>query len=70
VKKVLIIDDEEKLRTLLARIVSLEGFDESPESLTIKKKQHRYLPISSQMLFVTPMKNPGYSYQLRKVINQ
>lgn len=26
-KKVLIIDDEEKLRTLLARIISLEGFD-------------------------------------------
>lgn len=28
-KKVLIIDDEEKLRTLLARIISLEGFDVS-----------------------------------------
>ncbi len=27
VKKVLIIDDEEKLRTLLARIISLEGFE-------------------------------------------
>ena len=26
-KKVLILDDEEKLRTLLARIISLEGFD-------------------------------------------
>lgn len=26
-KKVLIIDDEEKLRTLLSRIISLEGFE-------------------------------------------
>src|ERR1035437_1539477 len=26
-KKILIIDDEEKLRTLLARIISLEGFE-------------------------------------------
>ena len=26
-RKVLIIDDEDKLRTLLARIISLEGFD-------------------------------------------
>ena len=26
-KKVLIIDDEEKLRTLLARIITLEGFE-------------------------------------------
>ena len=26
-KKILIIDDEEKLRTLLTRIISLEGFE-------------------------------------------
>jgi len=27
VKKILIVDDEEKLRNLLARIISIEGFD-------------------------------------------
>ena len=27
VKKILIVDDEEKLRTLLSRIISLEGFE-------------------------------------------
>ena len=34
VKKVLIIDHEEKLRTLLARIISLEGFEvlQAPDS--------------------------------------
>jgi len=40
VRKILIIDDEEKLRTLLARIISLEGFEviQSPDCKTAWKK--------------------------------
>lgn len=39
-KTVLIIDDEEKLRTLLARIISLEGFEvlQAPDSKTAFRK--------------------------------
>jgi DNA-binding NtrC family response regulator len=43
-KKILIIDDEEKLRTLLARIVSMEGFDviEAGDAKTGFKKLEQY----------------------------
>lgn len=39
-KKILIIDDEEKLRTLLVRIIGLEGFDvlQAPDCKTARKK--------------------------------
>ena len=41
--KILIIDDEEKLRTLLARIISLEGFDvaQAADSKTALKKMEQ-----------------------------
>ena len=42
-RKILIIDDEEKLRTLLARIISLEGFDvvQAADSKTALKKMEQ-----------------------------
>jgi two-component system, NtrC family, response regulator len=40
--KILIVDDEEKLRTLLARIISLEGYEvfEASDTITALKKLH------------------------------
>jgi len=42
-KRILIIDDEEKLRTLLARIISLEGFEvaQAADSRTALKKMEQ-----------------------------
>lgn len=67
--KILIIDDEEKIRTLLSRIISLEGFDVF-EASDLKNAKKR-LEVSDIDVVISDVKLPdGSGVEFSKIINE
>lgn len=68
-EKILIIDDEEKIRTLLSRIISLEGFDVSQAS-DLKNAKKR-LEMSEFDVVISDVKLPdGSGVEFSKIIKE